>query len=321
MVMADLSRRTAMLSALAAACCVVGPDPVTAPTTGGQVAVIDAFNELCVSGDGRSIGLVPMLDSLNELMIVDGDVSRAQVWTYPGQPVLIQGLRLDRSGRRLTFCAVPLALRGGTGQLAMLDLATGVLTRFDPGVAWPSAPVLDEENDRILYFGQTLDGGLRCWPYALSLEGGPPRRLDDVPLQMVTRSMLWNDRLVCAAVPDLSGVERLRHEEATAFRRLEVVGGALEPLAGHLAALSAARQQIHSLDVRHDGTLLCAAVDLDTQRRRFLAIGNDIRVLSEHAPAEAGMAACARHVDRMVMAHITSHDGEFDAAKHISVEG
>lgn len=302
----------AILAAAAAGGLAALPGRATAQT----VAVTDAFSELCISADGGVIATVPMLDSPAEILVVDADLQRAELWTCPGPPALLHGLRLDRAGRRLVFCTDPIAL-GGRSELMILDRHTGLLTRLDTGLFSLAAPVLDEEAGEVLFFALPRGAqGERAW--AMPLDGGAPRRLDDQPWQMVTRSVLWRGRLVCNGAPGADPFAAGRSDNQTGYRRLNVVGGADAALEALLADIGARYGSVAPADALPDGTLLAQAIDLESQRRRLLSIGEEVRVLGEYGPMDFVGVASARDIDRLVFSRLIG-DGDFDAAKHLSV--
>lgn len=312
--MVRLSRRQALFAAAAAAAGPWGAFPGRAPAQ--TVALTDAFSELCISADGGTVATVPLLDSFAEILIVDADLQRSEIWTCPGPPALLHGLRLDGAGRRLIFCTDPIAL-GVPPELMLLDRQTGLLTRLDTGLFFLTAPILDEESGQVFFFASELDvPGLRAW--AMPLEGGPPRRLDDQPLQMVTRSVLWRGRLLCDGAPGADPFEAGRSDNRTGYRRLNVVGGADADLEAKLVDIGARYGSVSPADVLPNGTLLATAIDLDNQRRRVLSIGDEVKVLGAYEPTAFVRVASARDVDRLVWSRLIG-DGDFDVAKHLNV--
>lgn len=311
--MMSLSRRQALLAAGAAA---GGWGLFPRRGTGQTVAVADAFSELCISGEGSTVATVPMLDSFAEVLVVDGDLQRSEIWTCPGPPALLSGLRLDRLGRRLVFTTNPLSL-GIRSELLILDRQTGVLTRLDTGLFSLCAPVLDEESDEVLFFGHPRGvQGLRAW--AMPLAGGLPRQLDERPWQMVTRSILWRGRLVCDGAQGADPFAAGRSDNLTGYRRLNMMGGTDARLERQLVDIRARFGSVSPADVLPDGTLLATAVDLDSQRRRVLSIGDEVKVLGAYEATAFVRVASAREIDRLVWSRL-SGDGDFDSAKHLSV--
>ncbi len=311
--MTSLSRRQTLFAAAAAGALGALPGRASAQT----VALTDAFSELCISGDGSTVATVPMLDSFAEILIVDADLQRSEIWTCPGPPALLHGLRLDRTGRRLIFCTDPVAL-GIRSELLILDRETGRLTRLETGLHFLSAPSLDEEADQVSFFARELDvPGQRAW--AMPLEGGAPRRLHDQPFQMVTRSVLWRGRLVCDGAPGADPFAAGRSDERTGYRRLNVVGGADADLEARLVDIGVRYGAVSPADVLPDGTLLATTITLDAARqRRVLSIGDEVKVLGAYEPTAFVRVASARDVDRLVWSRLIG-DGDFDVAKHLSI--
>lgn len=301
---------------LATACGAGGLGLLLGRATAQTVAITDAFSELCISADGGMIATVPMLDSFSEILIVDADLQRSELWTWPGPPALLKGLRLDRTGRRLIFCTDPIALHIRS-ELMILDRETSRLTRLDTGLIFLAAPLLDEESGQVFFFGRDLDvPGLRAW--AISLDGGRPQQLHDQPWDMVTRSVLWRGRLVCDGAPGADPFESGRSDNRTGYRRLNVVGGADADLEAKLIDIGARYGSVSPADVLPDGSLLATAIELQSQRRRVLSIGDEVKVLGAYEPTAFVRVASARDVDRLVYSRLIG-DGDFDVAKHLSV--
>lgn len=308
--MMSLSRRQALFAAAGAWGAL--PGRASAQT----VALTDAFSELCISGDGSTVATVPMLDNFAEIMIVDADLQRSEIWTCPGPTALLHGLRLDRTGRRLIFCTDPVAL-AGRSDLLLLDRQTGLLSRLDTGLFSLAAPFLDDETGQAFFFGHPRGvQGLRAW--AMPLDGGAPRQLDDRPWQLVTRSVLWRGRLVCNGAEGADPFAAGRSDNRTGYRRLNVMGGTDAGLERQLVDIGARYGSVAPADVLPDGSLLALAVDLDSQRRRVLSIGDDVRVMGSYEPTSFVLVSSARDVDRLVWSRLVG-DGDFDVAKHLSV--
>ena len=284
----------------------------------GVVAMVDAFDELCIDRDGRAIATNPMLQAMNEVLVCASDFSSSEIWSHPRSDMRPCNISLSASGRLLLFCLEP--LRPAPVRLCVLDRHTGRLTEIVTGFPYVSAPSFDEASDRVFFFARPLnEESFR--PYVTPVSGGAVTRVADERFVDCTQSRYGDGVLYCNGTRATGIFDSGAVDIRTNYRRLNIIGDRGDDLDARLTAMAPTYGSINLADIYDDGDVLVSTVHLTTFVRHLVKMGREPQTLELPPEGKFVRAVLAGATGEIAFSILEPGTGDLDDSKVLYFRG
>lgn len=289
-----------------------GCSPVSNANPQGAIAMIDAFDELCIDRQGRSLATNPMLEAMNEILVCTTDFGSSEMWAHPRSDVRPRDISMSASGRLLLFCLEP--LRPAPVRLCVLDRDTGRLTEIVTGFPYVSAPTFDEASDRVFFFARPLnEEAFR--PYVTPVGGGAVTKVADERFVDCTQSRYGDGVLYCNGTRATGIFDSGAVDIRTNYRRLNIIGDRGDDLDARITAMAPTYGSINLADIYDDGDVLVLTVHLTTFVRHLVKVGQGLQRMGLPPGGKFVRAALARGTGEVAFSVLEPGEGNLDNSK------
>lgn len=290
----------------------VGCSPVSNIRPQGTIAMIDAFDELCIDRHGRALATNPMLEAMNEILVCRSDFRSSEMWVHPRSDVRPRNINMSASGRLLLFCLQP--LRPEPVGLCVLDRVTGQLVEIETGFPYVSAPTFDEASDRVFFFARSLnEESFR--PYLMPVGGGEAVLVADERFVDCNNARYRNGVLYCDGTRAGGVFEAAAVATRTTYRRFNIIGDRHDDLDAQIASMASTYGSVHFADIYDDGDVLASTIHLTTFVRHLVKVGRGKLTLDLPPGGKFVRAALARGTGEIAFSILEPGEGNLDNSK------